>query len=82
MFETGPQTQTLSGLILSEFGGRSGVSVEEVFRWVVENTNSFLPTHVRIELEFLHQKGLISAIEDPADRPENAPKIPGRRDYS
>ena len=66
MFKSGPQTQELSGLILKEFGGRSGVSVEEVFTWVVERTDSFLRPHARVELEMLNQRGAISRIHDPS----------------
>ena len=66
MFETGPQTQALYGLILGEFGGRSAVSVEEIFKWVIEQTDSFLPTHARNELEMLNQNGAIKKVFDPS----------------
>ena len=62
----GPQTQALYGLILEEFGGRTAVSVEEIFKWVIEKTDSFLPTHARTELEMLNQKGAITKILDPS----------------
>lgn len=68
MFATGPQTQALFGLIQGEFGGRSGVSVEEIFDWVIKKTDSFLPRHARIELEMLHEKGAITKIHDPTGK--------------
>lgn len=66
LFESGPQTQELYGLIANEFGGRSGVSVEEVFKWVIEETDTFLSPHARVELEMLNQRGTIKAIHDPS----------------
>lgn len=66
MFENGPQTQELYGLIVNEFGDRSGVSVDEIFKWVVEKTDTFLPSHARAELEMLNQRGAIRTIYDPS----------------
>lgn len=66
LFEMGPQTQALSILLLDQYAGRKGVSVEEIFKWVIEETDSFLPNHARIELEMLWQKGAIVAVNDPS----------------
>ena len=65
MFRTGPQTQELSNLLAKNFGGIKGVSVEEIFQWVIEETESFLPSHARVELEILNQRKVITAINDP-----------------
>lgn len=65
MFGTGPQTHPLSSLIAEEFAGRSNVTVEEIFTWVIEKTETFLPTHARVELEFLLERQVITKIEDP-----------------
>lgn len=64
-FETGPQTQVLSRLLLNQYTGHKDVTVEEIFKWVIKETDSFLPCHARVELEMLCQKGEITAITDP-----------------
>ena len=66
LFEIGPQTQVLSRMLLDQYAGKKGVSVEELFKWVIEETDSFLPNHARAELEILCQKGAITAITDPS----------------
>jgi hypothetical protein len=65
LFETGPQTQSLSRMLVDQYAGRKGVSIEEIFRWVVEETESFLPSHARIELEELFQRRRVIAVTDP-----------------
>lgn len=66
LFETGPQTQALSRMLLDQYAGQTQVSVEEIFQWVVEETESFLPSHTRIELEMCLQKGAITIVYDPS----------------
>ncbi len=66
LFEIGPQTYPLSGMIQEKFQGRHNVSVEEIFKWVVEETDTFLSRHARIELENLLEKGIITSITDPS----------------
>jgi len=65
-FETGRQTQALSRMLLDQYAGQKGVSVKEIFKWVIEETDSFLRIHARAELEILYQKGSITAITDPS----------------
>ena len=65
MFETVPQTDALSVLIRNRYAGQKGISVGAIFQWTIEETDSFLPTHARIELESLLRKGFIERIVDP-----------------
>ena len=46
LFETGPQTQALSALLIENFSGKKNVPVHDIFEWVIEETESFLPTFV------------------------------------
>lgn len=54
------QTSVLSSDLLKKFGGTKDVPVTEIFRWVIEETGSFLPKHCRVELENLLDRKLIS----------------------
>jgi len=66
LFEICAQTHALSKILLANFRGRQNVSVEEIFRWVIEETDSFLASHARAELENMLEKGLITSITDPS----------------
>ena len=66
LFEIGAQTHPLFGMLQEKFCGRQNVSVEEIFNWVVEETDTFLKSHARIELENLLEKGIITSITDPS----------------
>jgi len=64
LFDKSAQTSRL-GLLMSErFKGRTDMPVSEIFAWVVEGTDVFLPPHARKELEFLLAQGRIS-YKDP-----------------
>ena len=67
-FESQPQTHRLSDLLLTHYAGQKRVPVSELFRWVKEETDTFLPKHARIELEDLLSKGVITEVVDP-DKP-------------
>jgi hypothetical protein len=65
LFEPGAQTGRLGSLILDHFKGQKDVSVKTVFDWVIDDTDVFLPTHARRELEtLLSRKKIIYT--DPA----------------
>ncbi len=64
LFDKQPHTGGLSSLLINKFSHQSNVSVETIFKWVIEETDSFLPTHARAELERLYEKGSI-AYHDP-----------------
>jgi three-Cys-motif partner protein len=66
LFEITPQTHFLSEMLQEKFNGRQSVSVKEIFKWVVEETETFLECHARIELEYLLEKGIIKSITDPS----------------
>ena len=66
LFEIGAQTHHLSKMLIDNFHGQQNVSVEEIFRWVIEETDTFLSSHARTELEALLEKGLITSITDPS----------------
>lgn len=66
LIEIGAQTHPLSGMLKEKFKGRKNVSVEEVFKWVVEETETFLESHARTELENLLEQGIITSITDPS----------------
>ena len=68
LFDAGAQTQPLSKMLLEQFRERNNVSVEEIFKWVIEKTDVFLPKHARVELEKLYQQGDIISIIDPQNR--------------
>jgi len=64
LFGDSPQTHELSALILEKYAGRNNVSVGEILKWVIEETDAFLPSHARIELEKLNENGRIQSITD------------------
>jgi len=61
---SGPDTNALFSMILEKFGGQQKVSVKEIFRWVIDKTETFLPTHARVELDRLVDRGFITSIGD------------------
>jgi three-Cys-motif partner protein len=65
LFDANAQTNRLGTLLLDCFKGKANVSVTEIFEWVTESTDVFLPTHARKELEYLLSKGRIS-YKDPS----------------
>ena len=65
LFDVEPETHILSGMLMNKFTGRTDVPVAEIFKWVVEETETFLDRHARTELENLYEKGLITSIKDP-----------------
>lgn len=65
-FGDSPQTHELSALIQEKYAGHNNVSVMEIFKWVIEETDAFLPSHARIELEILNENGQIQSITDPS----------------
>jgi three-Cys-motif partner protein len=60
LFERAAQTTRLSSLLLEEFNGKKDVQVADIFIWVIEETDNFLPSHARKELENLLAKERIS----------------------
>jgi hypothetical protein len=64
LFERAPQTAQLSRLLLENFSGQQDIPVSAIFDWVIANTDIFLPSHARRELENLLAKGKIS-YKDP-----------------
>lgn len=60
-----PETHSLSKLIYEEFSGKVDVPVKDIFKWVVENTETYLDKHARRELENLYIKGKITNVLDP-----------------
>jgi hypothetical protein len=69
LFEAAAQTNRLSQLLLEKFSRARDVPVSEIFRWVTEETEVFLPRHARKELESLLEKRKISYAD-----PENSGK--------
>ncbi len=65
LFDETANTHELFSLLVGEFAGKSGISVDEIFSWVVEKTDRFLPRHARLELERLAESGHIGRIRDP-----------------
>jgi three-Cys-motif partner protein len=65
LFEASAQTGRLGPMLSSHFKGRTNVSVSEIFEWVTESTDVFLPTHARKELEVLLSRARIS-YSDPS----------------
>lgn len=66
LFEPEAQTSRLSQLLLEQFRGQKNVPVKEIFRWVIEMTDVYLPQHARKELDNLFDKKKISYV-DPAN---------------
>ncbi|MFH1158006.1 MAG: three-Cys-motif partner protein TcmP [Pseudomonadota bacterium] len=63
--EPEPQTSKLSSLLIQHYAGEKDVPIEDIFRWVTEET-AFLPTHARMELENLCERGQIT-YRDPSN---------------
>jgi three-Cys-motif partner protein len=66
LFTIGPQSHRLSALLMHRFKGRRDVRVEEIFKWVVEETDTYLEPHARTQLERLLDRGLITSVTDPS----------------
>jgi three-Cys-motif partner protein len=66
LFRGEPQTAKLSSLLKAKFAGQKQVSVKRIFKWVIEDTASFIPKHARTELEKLLDRKEISFV-DPDD---------------
>lgn len=60
LFSVAAQTNRLSQLLLEKFAHKADVPVSEIFRWVIEETETFLPRHARQELEFLLARGKLT----------------------
>jgi three-Cys-motif partner protein len=60
LFESAAQTTRLSKLLTEKFSRRKDVPISEIFAWVIEGTDIFLPSHARVELESLLAKRKIS----------------------
>jgi three-Cys-motif partner protein len=58
-----PQTRPLRSLLSRKFAGRKDISVSEINDWVIEENEDFLPKHVKIELENLHQQGQLTYVD-------------------
>ena len=54
-------------MLVEKVSGRTNVSISEIFKWVVEETESFLQSHARTELEYLYEKGFITGVYDPSN---------------
>ncbi len=67
LFDKEPQTSKLSSLLTQKFSGRKKISVAVIFKWVIEDTENFLPKHARAELERLYDSGSITYAD-----PENS----------
>jgi three-Cys-motif partner protein len=60
LFEASAQTNRLSQILLETFTGKKNVPVLDIFAWVIEETDVFVPRHARTELESLLAKRKIS----------------------
>ena len=79
LFEKAVQTHRLSQLLLDKFGGRKNVPVSEIFQWVIDETDVFLPRHARRELENLFGRGKLSFSDpDNSSRKRRAGSWPER----
>ncbi len=65
LFEKSAQTSRLSALLADQFRGKVNIPVSDIFAWVIESTDVFLPTHARKELELLFARGKIT-FTDPS----------------
>jgi hypothetical protein len=66
LFDPAPQTAQLSKLLLERFRGQKAVPVSDIFQWVIDETDVFLPTHARTELENLLSNGYITYTDPQA----------------
>lgn len=64
LFDPEPYTAPLSHLIRKKFAGLKYVAVKDIFRWVVEETPTYLERHARMELEHMYGRGEIT-VHDP-----------------
>lgn len=79
LFDLGPHTFPLSKMLSRQFSSRKGVAVSEIFKWVVEETPTFLTPHTRIELDRLLADGVISFTDpNPTGRKRSARQWPER----
>lgn len=79
LFELGPQTYPLGTMLAEHFRGRMNVTISEIFKWVIESTPTFLPTHARVELDRLLESGTISYVDpEPSRRKRRAREWPSR----
>ena len=62
-----PLTAKLRGAMVDKFKGKVDIPVSEIFTWTIEDTETFLPTHARRELENLIDRRLIT-FTDPENR--------------
>lgn len=79
LFAIEPYTYPLSKMIFEQFSGRQNVAVSQIFKWVIEETDTYIPKHARSELERLFETGKVTAIVDPkspsrARRPHTWPE--------
>lgn len=70
LFDREPQTAKLSRLLVEKFKGKNNISVDRVFKWVVEDTNNFLPKHARVELERLLSRNEIAFFDPDSSKPK------------
>lgn len=63
-----PQTYPLRLALIEQFSGKSEVPVSELARWTIVNTDTFLPKHLRMELEQLHKSGRITYVDPEPTR--------------
>jgi len=59
------QTASLRRMLLNAFSGRPATSVASLIRWTIVETETYLPRHLRQELEYLNSHGRLTYI-DPA----------------
>jgi len=57
------QTYPLRRALIDNFAGRTDVTMSELKEWVIVKTDTFLPTHLRIQLEELHKAGRITYVD-------------------
>jgi hypothetical protein len=77
LFKAAAQTSRLSTLLLGKFSGRRDVPVANIFKYVTEETDVFLPAHARTELELLLNRGKI-IFRDPSGQKRRANTWPER----
>ncbi len=66
LFAKSAQTSRLSTLLVDKFRGAKDISIESIFKWVIEDTSSYLPKHARLELERLLERNAISYTDPQA----------------
>jgi hypothetical protein len=58
-----PQTYPLRRQLIEAFSGQTSVSVSDLEKWTIVHTDTFLPTHLRAELEQLHKAQRITYVD-------------------